>query len=313
MYPSELDSFIVKLKNLWKSGYDAHLNVETHAGEAWVNLHARLGLAPFPWPLQPQNQRNQNSPSRQRCRARRASARHGKAEETEEVAQKEAEELTQEETEKVDTESREIPVNLVVDESTKIDAEEAGSTEVKDKVDKDTEIETAESPAVEERDTENEKVDKKIEPVEITQKDSDAVQVHSDKVTKESAVTEVVDELCTDTEYDAKPLEVVVHATAVLENSPHEVIVQEDLDSLEKILFGAKHLTENISKLEAGQRTCRKMRTGVNRHTLELRIVVKTAKLWENPRSYIWRNLGQDLWTKKNGTELKLTRIHVKP
>ena len=75
---------------------------------------------------------------------------------------------------------------------------------MKDKVDKDTEIETAESPAVEERDTE--KVDKKIEPVEITQKDSDAVQVHSDKVTKESAVTEVVDELCTDTEYDAKPL-----------------------------------------------------------------------------------------------------------
>ena len=73
------------------------------------------------------------------------------------------------------------------------------------------------------------------------------------------------------------------------------MIVQEDLDSLEKILLGVKHLTENISKLEAGQRTSRKMRTGVNRHTLELRIVVRNAKLWESPRSYIRRNLGQDL------------------
>ena len=54
---------------------DAHLNVETHAGEAWVNLHARLGQAPFPWPLQSHNQRHQNSPSRQRRRARRATAR----------------------------------------------------------------------------------------------------------------------------------------------------------------------------------------------------------------------------------------------
>ena len=49
------------------------------------------------------------------------------------------------------------------------------------------------------------------------------------------------------------------------------MIVQEDLDSLEKILLGVKHLTENISKLEAGQRTSRKMRTGVKKHTLELR------------------------------------------
>jgi hypothetical protein len=106
-------------------------------------------------------------------------------------------------------------------------------------------------------------------------------------------------------------VEVVVFTNAIFENSPHEVIVQDDLDSLEKILFGAKHLTENISKLDAGQKTSRKFRTGLNKHTLELKIVVKTEKLWESPRTYIWRNLGQDLWTKRNGTELKLTRIHV--
>ena len=84
---------------------------------------------------------------------------------------------------------------------------------MKDKVVKGTEIETADSAAVEEIVTE--RVDKQIDTVEITHKDSDAVKAHSDKVTEVSAVTEVVDKLSTDTEYDAKPLEVVFHASAL--------------------------------------------------------------------------------------------------
>ena len=50
----------------------------------------------------------------------------------------------------------------------------------------------------------------------------------------------------------------------------------------------------------------------MTRHTLKLRILVRTANMWEKLKSYIWRNLGHELWTKKNVTELQLTRIHVK-
>ena len=76
---SEIESFITKFRVLWNSGLDAHLEVNSHAGQAWVSLRVRLGHDPGP--LQPHHQfehppsKSRNSPSRQRRRARRAAAR----------------------------------------------------------------------------------------------------------------------------------------------------------------------------------------------------------------------------------------------
>ena len=47
MHVSEVDTFIEKFKHLWQSGLDAHLDLETHAGQAWVGLRLRLGHAPL--------------------------------------------------------------------------------------------------------------------------------------------------------------------------------------------------------------------------------------------------------------------------
>ena len=38
MSVSEIDSFVKKFKNLWKAGYSAHLDLDTHSGQAWVGL-----------------------------------------------------------------------------------------------------------------------------------------------------------------------------------------------------------------------------------------------------------------------------------
>ena len=46
-------------------------------------------------------------------------------------------------------------------------------------------------------------------------------------------------------------------------------------------------------------RTSRRIITVMTRHTLEL--WSELPELWESPRSYIWRNFGHELWTKKNG------------
>ena len=42
MYTPELGTFI---KQDTKSGYEAHLDAHTYAGEAWVHMHVRLGQA----------------------------------------------------------------------------------------------------------------------------------------------------------------------------------------------------------------------------------------------------------------------------
>ena len=42
MYVTELDSFVQKFQQLWKAGVNAHLDVNTHAGKAWVTFEYNL-------------------------------------------------------------------------------------------------------------------------------------------------------------------------------------------------------------------------------------------------------------------------------
>jgi hypothetical protein len=86
MFTTELDNFVKKFYQLWNAGHTAHLDVDTHAGKAWVGLRVQLGHAPGPLHHQPQPpifqaQKKTFSPSRQRRRARRAAARLTKADE----------------------------------------------------------------------------------------------------------------------------------------------------------------------------------------------------------------------------------------
>ena len=43
MAVEEIDKFVLKFKSLWKSGLTAHLDLDAHAGEAWVGLRVRVG------------------------------------------------------------------------------------------------------------------------------------------------------------------------------------------------------------------------------------------------------------------------------
>jgi hypothetical protein len=76
MAANELDSFVFKLKNLWRNGQEATLNVKTKAGEAWVELQVGLGRPlDLPLPHIHLNQGVQNGKSRDRRRAKRAAER----------------------------------------------------------------------------------------------------------------------------------------------------------------------------------------------------------------------------------------------
>ena len=84
MAVTELDTFVKKFMQLWKSGHSAHLDIDTHAGEAWVGLRVRLGSAPGPLHQEPHHQvnaksRSRNGPARQRRRARRSANRLNEA------------------------------------------------------------------------------------------------------------------------------------------------------------------------------------------------------------------------------------------
>ena len=76
MLNTELDSFILKFKQLCQAGLDAHLAVDSQAGKVWVHLHVPLGqaLGPSQEEQPTKIRKNRNGPSRQRRRARRKAA-----------------------------------------------------------------------------------------------------------------------------------------------------------------------------------------------------------------------------------------------
>ena len=70
-----LDSFVLKFKQNWKSGYSAHLDIDTCAGQAWVGLRVHLGQVHGDQGVQEVKKRKSDSPSQQRRRARRVAKR----------------------------------------------------------------------------------------------------------------------------------------------------------------------------------------------------------------------------------------------
>ena len=84
MLVTEIDTFVQKFQQLWYAGYNAHLDLDTHAGIEWVGIHVQLGHIPGPLHHQVpppffKNWRKAESLSRQRRRARRTAERQRQA------------------------------------------------------------------------------------------------------------------------------------------------------------------------------------------------------------------------------------------
>jgi hypothetical protein len=104
---SEIDSFVLKFKNLLHSEKDAKLSFKSEAGKVEVVLSVELGHVQFA-PIPPQRY-PRNSPSRQRRRERRAAARNSEEEKKKEGVATKADESTDKPAENVVGASKESP------------------------------------------------------------------------------------------------------------------------------------------------------------------------------------------------------------
>ena len=129
--------------------------------------------------------------------------------------------------------------------------------------------------------------------------DSEELDIEKDKV-ETTEVVEKVDSV------------VVVHATATFENCPDSELYQEYVESLSRFIFSKEHLKRNICKVETSYISSRQFRNNTFTHIMSVKISVMTGGLWEGPRSYLWRHLGDDTWTRGNETKIRLVKIHVK-
>ena len=94
--------------------------------------------------------------------------------------------------------------------------------------------------------------------------------------------------------------------------SPYEVLTQDEYQSLGRFVTSSDHLAKNIGKVVVDRHSSRSDLNGKFEHTVQVRIFVRTIHLWESPRSYVWKHLGQDVWDRGNGTKITLRGIHQK-
>jgi hypothetical protein len=194
MIVTEVDTFIQKFRDLWQSGLDAHLDLDTHAGQAWVGLRVRLGHAPGPLhhQVQPNIQRkSRNSPSRQRRRAKRASARQN------EEAAKEATEV-----ESIQNESKAGEARTIIVDNESENVEDAIAEIVASEVEmNNTDVveTTGEVPAAE-----NAQVEKEAFDQEATEETNVSENLEENVDTAAAAgMNKVIDEICSDEVYEA--------------------------------------------------------------------------------------------------------------
>ena len=118
MAKAEIDSFILKFKNLLLSGRNAMFVIKSNAGKAEVSLNVELGLVPPP-PAHHQDHRSLDGPSRQRRRLSRAQARSGaaQAEEVIDVQVQTAAEAKESEKDLVQTEPETLKDEFCLDDT----------------------------------------------------------------------------------------------------------------------------------------------------------------------------------------------------
>ena len=221
---SELDSFVLKFKQLWNRGHEAHLEVDSKSGKAWVGLHLCLGNAPGPVH---ETDKFKISPSRERRRIRRSAAK---------------------------------------EESSNI---ETNTSETKEEFSSISE--------------------------------EDAVEI-----------AEEIDQ--TETEYNRPVRHAIetVYVTAVIENSCSSQVTDNEVKALHEMIRSKEHLNRNVFSVSFESVQSYQLRSGKYEHTVQTVIHVKTASLWENTRSYFFHHLGRDAWNLRDGSEVRLKRIHKK-
>ena len=124
------------------------------------------------------------------------------------------------------------------------------------------------------------------------------------------ANTQKQDDTCQ--EVQSQPEIVVIHGTVIIDKSPFNLLAQEEVDSISRFITQKEHMKKNIMNIEYNLLSSINSECGLFRHTISLRLFVKTVNLWETPRSYVFRHVGQDTWERGNGSDIRITRIHRK-
>ena len=146
----------------------------------------------------------------------------------------------------------------------------------------------------------------------------DDIKTEADSIVKSTDSTDKITIDCTEVEtkdtsdaHDEKQISSVVEirATAVIDQSPYDALTDSEFRSLLKIFTHKDHLKNNIADIKYDHHSTCKSEERF-KHVIAIKVYVETTRLWETPRHYIWRHMGQDTWETSLGASISFIRIH---
>lgn len=283
---AEIDSFVGKFRQLWRAGFDVHFDLNAHAGNAWLGLRLNLGQHQQKATHQEgEFLKKRPSPSRIRRRERRAASRND-ANLTDndggvDILHKDFNENVESEksddvqTVAVAEEANSMPTeNLAIEEAfTQGDAsvENTGSAFVEDAV-----VENLGS---------NSEVDNCVsddaqpvghEPICVISNVFANNDVHADDEVKVDAKIDIAAKDVIELE---QPNYAIIHATAIVQNSPNQSFSQDEWDSILRFITNKDHLKKNVMSVECCQSASRDLSYSGFTYSVVLKNLVRTKNL----------------------------------
>ena len=341
MRPIEVESFMTKFVHLWKTGQDANLNIHSHAGNAWVQISLNIGRYPGSNICTDAPIRKNASPSRVRRREKRAAARRASSTYLN-PAKDETILIDTGEANSIEVDANTGNVNTEDNTDFSISAEEAIG-EI-DTIEQPAAVEASSADVISNKSSadsifedlhDGNTVDGKS-PVQHETDEQD-VTLEKDETGSNDAIVDTSDTKSrqigngsldsTSNQKDKDTIDsgksniqevqthsdvVLIYGAATVDNSPFNSFAQEELDSVVRFITDKDHMKKNISHIEWKHISTRINEDSSFQHIIGVTLTVKTSNLWETPRSYIYRHIGQDSWHRGNGSKITIRRIHQK-
>ena len=109
---------------------------------------------------------------------------------------------------------------------------------------------------------------------------------------------------------DNPEFDAIVHGTAVIVDSLNSQPTNEMYKSIWGIIDSKEHIQRNVGKIRVVNVNSIAVHDSRFRHELQITFTVNSSRLWDSPRCYLWKHLGNSEWKLPDGSRVSFVRIH---
>ena len=111
---------------------------------------------------------------------------------------------------------------------------------------------------------------------------------------------------------DPPEFDAAVHGTAVIVDSSSSQVSKDMYKAVWGIVDSKDHIKRNVGQIRVVNVRSTEDINGKFRHELQMTFTVNSSRLWDSPRCYLWKHLGNSEWKLPDSSRVSFVRVHQK-